>query len=925
MAMIPASTKDQGPHNRDALEPNQIYLIASRLQPPVDARNLVARAKLSSLVLSGAHKTLTLVSSPAGYGKTCLLAELQQELQKSGMQTAWLSITPLDQSLPVFSAYLRAAIELASNVDQIHGPISRVGSNTLSEAFNRTMALIEASEESPLYLFLDDVHHLAGTDSVRLLSMLIDHTPQGVRFVLSFRGEPCLSVARHRMHGKVTDFTSQDLRFEENETTALLAADAVTAITPEDIRSLVQRLEGWAGGLKLAALLLKRTPELIQDLKNFSGERRQFADFFLQDVLADQPNDVQEFLILTSILSTLNASTCNFLTKRTDAQQKLLQCLSQGLFLLPLDGENRDFRLHPLFSEFLYRTLLERYSDRVSELHISASRVLENTGNFNEAFSHAIQAQDDLRAAEIMNSHLEEIFDAKEEALALVKKIPMDTMMEYPKIVMAHVWKLLTLWQFETCKRLLSTLRQRLDEKERKNGINEESRELRLIFHHREMMLSLLSDNLENVEESAQYLIDNYHDAHPLLKGSLYSSLMYARRERFKFDDMERLNSLALEYFSNFERGLTDIYHQAMIGPSRFVAGQTRRAIDELNVALQLAEKIDGKGSPLAALIAMHLAKIHYELDDLEQSRELLSQYLPSASQRGFVDQAIAGWLTAARLAMIDGKPTKAFSLLDEADAFAAKHQFDRLKFFSLAERLKLLLRRGEIDDVIRLGKKHGLRGEPAATVAPHATSRSRDEARALAWTRVAQAEDRIPEAIGLAKQWHRYLNGRDAVRSCLRWELVIAHLLLLSGDKRAAQRTLREALSTAEPGGFIRLFLDEGAWLEGLLKEQLESTPTSEKTGDAFALTVLEHMGGSPSQAAKLTAEDVPVIGAFNTREMEILLMVSAGMLNREIGNRLGMTEGSVKWYLQQIYDKLGIRRRSQAVERARQLGIIQ
>lgn len=454
------------------------------------------------------------------------------------------------------------------------------------------MALIEASDESPLYLFLDDVHHLAGTDSVRLLSMLIDHTPKGVRFVLSFRGEPCLSVARHRMHGKVTDFTSQDLRFDEAETTALLVADAVTAVTAEDIRSLVQRLEGWAGGLKLSALLLKRTPELIQDLANFSGERRQFADFFLQDVLAGQPNDVQEFLILTSILSTLNASTCNYLTGNTDGQQKLIQCLSQGLFLLPLDYENRDFRLHPLFSEFLYRTLLERYPDRVIELHVSASRTLESTGNFSEAFSHAIQAQNDQRAAEIMNAHLEEIFDAKEEALALVKKIPMDTMMEYPKIVMAHAWKLLTLWQFETCKRLLSTLQQRLDEKERKNGIDEESRELRFMFQHREMMVSLLSDNLANVEESAQYLIDNYHNAHPLVKGSLYSALMYAQRERFKFDDMERLNSLSLEYFSQSERGLTDIYHQAMIGPSRFAVGQTRRAAEELNVALRLAEKI---------------------------------------------------------------------------------------------------------------------------------------------------------------------------------------------------------------------------------------------------------------------------------------------------------------------------------------------
>src|SRR5690606_17889911 len=202
-----------------------------------------------------------------------------------------------------------------------------------------------------------------------------------------------------------------------------------------------------------------------------------------------------------------------------------------------------------------------------------------------------------------------------------------------------------------------------------------------------------------------------------------------------------------------------------------------------------------------------------------------------------------------------------------------------------------------------------------------------RDEARALTWVRVAQAEDRLPEALNLAKQWHRHMSAADAIRSVLRWDLIIAHLSLLSGDQRAALRIVRRAMFQAAPGGFIRVFLDEGAWLHGLLREQLQAAGLEGEPTDAFATELLRRFQGDDGIAAKPTlpaVEPVAIAGSLNSRELDILKMVAAGMLNREIGDKLGMTEGSVKWYLQQIYDKIGIRRRSQAAERARQLGIL-
>jgi LuxR family maltose regulon positive regulatory protein len=275
---------------------------------------------------------------------------------------------------------------------------------------------------------------------------------------------------------------------------------------------------------------------------------------------------------------------------------------------------------------------------------------------------------------------------------------------------------------------------------------------------------------------------------------------------------------------------------------------------------------------------------------------------------------------------MIEGNQAAAFSTLDEADVFATEHNFERLRLFTLAERLKWLLRRGDTDEVIRLGRRNGLRC-PINEISPTTRANTRDEARAIAWIRVAQAEDRLPEALNLAKLWHRYLENVDAIRNMIRWGLLITHLSVLSGDHRAAQRMLRRTMLQAAPCGFIRVFLDEGPWLESLLREQLKNAVLSEEPADAFATDLLNRMQGSDGVTGKPsldTSEPSPILGALNSREIDILEMVAMGLLNREIGGKLGMTEGSVKWYLQQIYDKIGVRRRTQAADRARQLGIL-
>ncbi|WP_280380149.1 LuxR C-terminal-related transcriptional regulator [Pseudomonas sp. BN515] len=904
--------------------PLQISLLASKLSPSPASTGLTPLPRLLKRLTEAAAIPLTLVQAPAGYGKTGLLRQYHAQLAQNGARTAWLSLDEGDNDLAIFSAYLKAALELVDQPIPPSSVLTRVGETSLTRALTSLLELLQ-DDQRPLYLFIDDVHYLAGSDAVRCLSMLIERAPAHLHFVLTFRGEPCLSVARQRMHGLVADLNIRDLRLNHEETVALLQHHGVGTLPDDQVCQLEERLEGWTGGLTLVALLLRRDPDQIYNLANFSGERRQFADFFLQDVLSRQPAEIRDFLLHTSVLDRLEASLCNTLTRRQDGQDMLHQCESLGLFLTAIDEEQRWYRFHPLFAEFLRRELQKKDEGLSLRLHMAASDWLVQAGDYVEAYNQAIAARDYLRAAEIMDTYGEDIFSSHENAWALAEKLPEDIIIRFPAIILSQIWQLEMRWEFETCKALLEKARGRLEQIEHDHLLPlDRITKLRNELLHRELMLNLLSDQVRPLQAQTQFLIDNYADAHPLVRGSLFTTQIYARRESYQLDEVERLNTICIEYFKRLPNDLAQVFHSAIVGPSRLMAGRTQAAIQSLGTALRSATQLAGHRSPLAAMIAVNLAKVHYERDEIPQARKLLDAHLQQACYLGFVDQAIAGWLTHARISMLDGDKATAFRMLDEADVFATEHDFERLRLFSLAERLKWLLRQGETDEVVRLGRKNQLRG-PASDVAPHANITTLDEARALVWVRVAQAEDRLAEALGLAKLWHRHLEGANAVRSMLRWGIIIAHLSVLTGDQRAAQRVLRRALFQAAPCGFKRVFLDEGEWLARLLSDQLQAAVIDGEPADAFASSLLESMEGSRTiAAAPAPTQGEAIYGALNSRELDILEMVAMGLLNREIGIKLGMTEGSVKWYLQQIYDKIGVRRRSQAADRARQLGIL-
>ena len=318
---------------------------------------------------------------------------------------------------------------------------------------------------------------------------------------------------------------------------------------------------------------------------------------------------------------------------------------------------------------------------------------------------------------------------------------------------------------------------------------------------------------------------------------------------------------------------------------------------------------------------ALPLAEIHYECGELAEAARLVEGYLPSVRQWGFVDQLASGFLVRARLAAAEGDLASALSGLEEAHLVAIECGLDRLRALVISEQIRMLVKMGHLDQAEKLFWSSDLKidGEPVPTLNPTRLN----EWMAIAWLRLEMHRFRLVRSRKIAQRWLEFVRKRGAVRSAVTFELLLAEIAVLSGNRSEARRALRAAVELAEPGGWVRPFIDEGEAIASLLIESYGSGPVLDTPVDRFAARLVSVLKGRP-QIDETEDDDFGLGSGLSQREVEILTLVNGGLRNREIGDRLGLTEGTVKWYMQQIYDKLGVRRRPQAVIRARQFGIL-
>lgn len=900
----------------------------ARMRLPTQA--LIDRPRLLSLLERQGSARLFFVQAPAGYGKTSLLQQWARRCAEQGAIIGWLSLDARDRDSMSFAQHLALAF------DEHHRPEPDAANPASVQKYYGWQAIIQQLCDRFIdggrscYIFLDDVQRLKDADAMACLEMLISDAPPEVKLVLSTREDAGIALGRLRAQHDLVELRAEDLRFLEAETQSFLASKGLAHLDPGQVRLLQERSEGWIVGIKLLGIALSLEPENQKILESFSGERRQIADFFVEDVFSRQPEDLRDFLMRTSVLDRFCPAMSDAVLAIEGSREMIDRCEAAGLFLQALDQTRGWYRFHHLFAGFLRRQLQDQMPGATAGLYRRAAEWLTGAGLHVEAFDYALKGQDPIYAAEILDAHCESMFAAgfQSTVQAMAEHLPPHILGLYPRLMLIVAWRLIAQWRIAEARSLVAVSQTRLQEMEQATSPLTLLDRLKMLVVHRESQIAHAAYELEKLETLCMQATARDHDldSNPYLMGSFYNSLQYAQREQYKLSKIDWFDTAARQQVKRTGSQHGELFIAAISGPSYIMMGRTDHAEALLQSALEVAQRIAGRNDPLGAVVAPALAYLHYERNDVSKAEALIDHYMPMATSAGFVDQLLLGWTTKSRLETLRGEIDAALGTLQEAAEFGARHDLDRLRIGANVQQLRLLLRLGRPDDAHRFARSRGLRNHRAASLSRgQFRYTTLDASVALATCRLLAADDQFGDALALARQWRSFVSAAQATHAAVEWDVLVAELLLMSGERLAAQRALTQAIANAAPGRFVRRFLDEGEPIAGLLRQMSQTERQKEECSERFLQLLAADLGLMEEAEQDDEDEDgVAICGKMSGREIEILTLASNGMLNRQIGEKLGLTEGTVKWYLQQVFDKVGIRNRKQAVARARRLGLI-
>jgi LuxR family transcriptional regulator, maltose regulon positive regulatory protein len=861
---------------------------------------MLQRPRLSSRGDRGPTSSVTVVHAPAGYGKSCLLDQWQAELERAGPP-------PLRIEARATGAYVS------------HGNARRKARRSHLEV----VALLANWQSTSAYgiVLIDNGHFLPDATQRVILDMFLGGRDSAHRVVVATRWLPGIPLSRAKALGQLSYLDAQDLSFSSDEVAALVSLNTgAAALLPEQIAAVADLAEGWplAQSLCLSRQIAAGASGAVSPM---NAELALIHDFINEEIIQQQSPRVRDFLYRTAPLLLIESELCNAVLATSDSALLIKELGRSGLFLGQRQDQANGYRYHRLFARSL--RALASQADPAGTRHIATRAIdwFESRNLVREAFDQAADIEDWDRAARIFDQHCVSAYsDGRGQELAtMALRFPRTALENYPR-AMVYAARVASLrWRFGVVENLLHRAAEQIRTNKLAGGDPTEFD--RLMLHCR-MLLAQFEDNQADAERICVELLEHCDHFDHHTRGTIYGSLLYARRELFNFSETSELEAAGVREFNHCGSQYGMVLHLCIAGTARAMTGDMASAVRQLTKAMKVAAAVENDRR-IVEFPAALLAELHYERNELDRSRSLLSQYFPSM-QMGFVDQYIAAYITDARLKHIGGGSAEAHLRLDEGLSLAETHALDRLRHHVVAERIRLFIVDGAIKEALRLGTHEGLLGL-ADEVVPKQGCTSRDEVRAKSWVRLAVLRGATIEACRIARKWLKFTTDANALRASIQWEIVLAHCQAVHGDDFQAQRTLRSAVSRAAPGVCVRSFLDEGSNVRSLLKRQHDASRISTGMVDRF---VAELMDCDSRERAPTRADGVKIKPSgqdpLSQREVDILQMASAGMRNVDIAKRVGLTEGSVKWYLQQIYDRIGVRRRAGAIERARELGLL-
>ena len=877
-------------------------ILATKLYIPRLRPNVVSRPRLLARLNEGLYRKLTLISAPAGFGKTTLVSEWVEGIERPA---AWLSLDERENDPARFLTYLVAAVQtIAASVGE--GVLSMLQSPQPPSPEAILTALLNdlTTIPDPFILVLDDYHVLEARAVDQALTSLVEHLPPQMHLVIATREDPPLPLARLRARGQLTEVRAADLRFTPAEAAAFLTQVMGLTLPAEDIATLERRTEGWIAGLQLAALSLQGQPDATSFIQSFSGSHHFVLDYLLEEVLQQQPESIQHFLLRTSILDRLCGSLCDalLLDSSVSGQATLDYLERANLFLVPLDNERRWYRYHQLFAELLRQRLHQSIASStgdegkcIAELHIRASIWYENNGLEIEAFQHAAAAQDVERAARLMEGKGMPLHfrGAGVPVLHWLGSLPKTALDARPALWVRYASLLLMNGQVAGVEEKLRAAEAALQGSE----ADDTTRDLLGEIAANRATLALTRYQVEPMLAQSRRALEYLHPNNLASRTTAHWTLGVASFLQGDRTAARRAYTEAISLGQEAGGSFTTILATLGLGNIQEADNQLYLAAETYRHVLQL---LGDQPLPLAGEAHLGLARICYEWNDLDAALAHGQQSLRLARQFDrAIDRFVLYEVLLARLNLARGDVAGAAALLAEAGQSARQHNFvNRLPEVAAAQVL-VLLRQGNLAAAAHLAQAHDL---------------------PLSQARVHLAQGDTSAALAVLSPWRQQVEARGWQDERLKVMVLEALALQAHGEQDQAVHLLLDALALAEPGGFIRLFVDEGRPMAQLLFAAEAPGMMPDYIGKVLA--AFEAKEQREATASQSPAR--PLIDPLSPRELEVLQLMAQGRSNQEISERLFLALSTVKGHNRNIFGKLQVQRRTEAVARARELGLL-
>ncbi len=894
------------------------FLLSTKLHMPRPRAQLVSRSHLVERLQQGVTGALTLVSAPAGFGKTTLLTQWRATTRGP---VAWLSLDPEDNEPTRFLMYLIGALQ---TLDPHLGAPARALLSPPQYAEPETVLALLANDlahwqEEDFALVLDDYHVITAEPIHRALIFLLEHLPPQMHLIIATRADPPLPLARLRARGQLTELRAAELSFRADEADAFLEEVMGLHLSPRGVTTLQTRTEGWIAGLQLAALSLQGKPDVSGFLPAFTGSHRFVLDYLSEEVLSRQPTSVQTFLLQTSILERLSGSLCDAVTGQQESQAMLEALERANLFVAALDDERQWYRYHHLFADLLRSRLQQATPALLPELHRRASTWYEQHDLISEAVNHARLSLDHECTIRLIEQHTHTLAlrGQAHTVLKWLHTLQGDLVRSHPRLYFSQALLLLFTGQLAEALLCLHDAEQTASHiapaDEAQTFLNQVATvKVYILFHQGD-----LASSVELAEQADQLAERPVHVREATGLIAAHGLLVSGDVRRIGEQRVTRLAS-PLEASSDvFAFGVFVHLTSILLQARRLrLQGRLRRAASTYEQMAQVQG--DHEGALIHPGYCFGLGELRYEWNDLdaaerllEQGREALGGPLTLAA-----DYIAQGYSTLARLHQARNNNTGALEIVEAFVRLAEARQFAPAQMaFARAVRAQLDLMGGNLAAAVRWAEASSLTAEDEL-----AYPRER-EYLTLARVRIAQgrldpAGPFLPDALRLLERLREDAEAKARTGSTL--EILILQALSLSAQGKGTESlpVLNRSLTLAEPGGYVRLFADEGTPMVTLLLQAHAGGILPSYVATLLAACNV-HVESAPLRIS-------PLVEPLSERELEVLRLLVAGLSNRAIAQELIVAVGTVKRHINSIYGKLAVQSRTQAVARAQALHLL-